>query len=198
MASYSRSSSPAETVFSVDYDYEELSDSQHMNEQAISPRMASLLPVADLSADHDRLAQNQERSAVSQVLPTVLADIESPLSTSLRNQPIQNQRSPSASVSLTRPLRRNPPRQARRVSPIMTSQRKSISPSKITSVLRRVYPTTSNSTNEEQDLRTGATPQDMEFISRKTEVGTTGEILMGEELRRIRSTSSSHNQEDIP
>ena len=58
MASYSRSSSPAETVFSVDYNYEELSDSQHMNEQAISPRMASFLLVADLSADLDRLTQD--------------------------------------------------------------------------------------------------------------------------------------------
>ena len=136
MASYSRSSSPAETVFSVDYDYEELSDSQHMNEQAISPRMASLLPVADLSADPDRLTQDQERSAVNEVLPAVLANIESPLSTSLRNQPIQNQRSSSASVSLTQPLHRNPLRQVRRISPITTSQRRHKSPSKITSVLR--------------------------------------------------------------
>ena len=64
MAFYSRSSSPAETLFSVDYEHEELDDSQYVSEQVMSPGTTSLLPVADLSAESDRMAENQERNLV--------------------------------------------------------------------------------------------------------------------------------------
>ena len=121
----------------------------------MSPGTTSLLLVADLSAESDGMAQNQERNLVGQGLPRVLATTDSPLSTSAGNEPIQNQRAPPRSESLTQPLHRNPRRQARKASPITTPQRRYISPPKLTSVLRRVYPTTPTSINEEQNPRTG-------------------------------------------
>ena len=56
MASNSRSSSPAETSFSVDYGYEELNDLQDVPEQVMSPGTTPLFSVADLSVESDGMA----------------------------------------------------------------------------------------------------------------------------------------------
>ena len=164
----------------------------------ISPRTTSPFSVADLSAESEGMAQNQGRNPVDQVLPRVLITSDSPPPTSRRNQPIQNRRARSRSESLTPPPRRNPLRQARKASPIIAPQRRHRSPPKLTSALRRVYPTTLTSLPEEQYPKAGAASPNMEPSNRKSRGGNAGQIPVEEELGGITFTSSYNEQERIP